>query len=191
MSDAACRVLALSGAARRESLNTKLLRVAAAALEKRGASVEFTTLADFAMPVYDGDLEAASGPPEGALRLAERLAANEALLIASPEYNMSVPGALKNAIDWISRVKPNRLAGKTTLLISASPALVGGNRGLWALRVPLEVLGARVLPEMFSLAQAHEAFDAEGKLVKESLAGRLDEMVGKLQAVTCALRDVG
>lgn len=190
MSESPCRVLALSGAARRESFNTKLLRIAAEALRRRGAIVELATLADFSMPVYDGDLEEASGPPDGALRLAERLAANEALLVASPEYNFSVPGALKNAIDWISRVKPNRLAGKTTLLLSASPSLVGGNRGLWALRVPLEGLGARVLPEMFSLAQAHEAFDADGKLVKESLATRLDEMVGKLQAIACALRDV-
>lgn len=188
--DPSLRVFALSGAARRASLNTKLLRVAAASLERHGATVEIATLGDFSMPVYDGDLEESSGPPQAAVRLAERIAAADAMLIASPEYNFSVPGSVKNAVDWVSRVKPNRLAGKCTQLLSASPAMVGGNRGLWALRVPLEALGARVVPDMFSLAQAHEAFTEDGRLASDSLAKRLDEMLARFLAIAGALRTI-
>ena len=111
-----------------------------------GATVDVAELRDFDMPLYDGDLEAASGIPEGVQRLAARISAADGMLMASPEYNFSVPGVLKNAIDWLSRTKPMPLRGKRALLLSASPSLVGGNRGLWALRVPLEVLGVHVFP---------------------------------------------
>ena len=89
-------------------------------------------------------------------------------MIASPEYNASMPGVLKNVIDWVSRFRPQPFNGRQGLLLSASPSMAGGNRGLWALRIPLEHLGARVYPDMFSLAQAHEAFDAEGRIANES-----------------------
>lgn len=92
------------------------------------------------------------------MELRRRLEANDAFVIVSPEYNSSMPGVLKNAIDWTSRHKPQPFNGRHALLLSASPSIVGGNRGLWALRIPLEHLGARVYPDMFSLAQAHEAF---------------------------------
>ena len=82
--------------------------------------------------------------------------------VASPEYNMSMPALVKNAIDWLSRTKPMPLRGKNALLLSASQGLVGGNRGLWALRVPLEVLGVHVYPDMFSLATAQNAFSEGG-----------------------------
>ena len=80
-------------------------------------------------------------------------------MIASPEYNASMPGVLKNAIDWTSRHRPQPFHARHALLLSASPSMLGGNRSLWALRVPLEHLGTRVYPDMFSLAQAHTAFD--------------------------------
>ena len=101
-----------------------------------------------------------------------RIEANDAFAIASPEYNGSMPGGLKNVIDWVSRHRPQPFNGRHGLLISASPSMVGGNRGLWALRVPLEHLGARIYPDMFSLAQAHQAFDASGAIANQQLAGR-------------------
>ena len=89
----------------------------------------------------------------------------------------SIPGALKNVIDWVSRFRPQPFNTKHALLLSASPSMVGGNRGLWALRVPLEHLGARVYPDMFSLAQAHQAFDAAGNIANSQLAGRFDQTI--------------
>ena len=156
------KLFAMAGALRKASHNRALLGIAVAIAEKNGASVDLGDLRDFDMPLYDGDLEAASGIPEGAQRLAARITAADGLLIASPEYNFSLPGVLKNAIDWLSRTRPMPLRGKRALLLSASPSLVGGNRGLWALRVPLEVLGVHVYPDMYSLAQAHEKLDANG-----------------------------
>src|SRR5215470_9000893 len=127
------RILAFAAAFRRESLNRKLVRLAAAAAESAGASVDLADFHEFEMPLYDGDVEAASGPPAGATKLRERIAAADAFLISSPEYNFSVPGTLKNAIDWVSRITPSVFRGKPGLLTSASPSAVGGNRGLWSL----------------------------------------------------------
>lgn len=95
-------------------------------------------------------------------------------MIASPEYNFSMPGVLKNAIDWVSRFRPQPFNEKHALLLSASPSMVGGNRGLWALRIPLEHLGARVFPDMFSLAQAHTAFTDDGRLANPDLMTRFE-----------------
>src|SRR5207248_11784865 len=110
-------------------------------------------------PSYDGDAEKESGIPPGAHELHRRLVASDAFVIVSPEYNASMPGVLKNAIDWTSRFRPQPFDTRQGLPLSASPSLAGRNRGLWALRIPLEHLGARVYPDMFSLAGAHKAFD--------------------------------
>ena len=83
-----------------------------------------------------------------------------------------MPGALKNAIDWVSRFRPQPFNELEGLLLSASPSMVGGNRGLWALRVPFEHLGARIYPDMFSLAQAHNAFDSDARLGDARLRDR-------------------
>jgi NAD(P)H-dependent FMN reductase len=113
--------------------------------------------------------------------------ANDAFVIASPEYNASMPGLLKNAIDWVSGHRPQPFNERHGLLLSASPSMVGGNRGLWALRVPLEHLGARVFPDMFSLAQAHQAFDPNGGLASTQLAERFEQtLVGFLALVEAA-----
>lgn len=98
-----------------------------------------------------------------------------------------MPGLLKNVIDWTSRHRPQPFNGRHALLLSASPSMVGGNRGLWALRMPLEHLGARVYPDMFSLAQAHTAFAPDGNLVSAELAKRLEQtIVGFLDLVEAA-----
>ncbi|MER7462343.1 NAD(P)H-dependent oxidoreductase [Streptomyces sp. NPDC097981] len=179
----ALRVLVLAGSSREGSVNARLAALVAGQVERSGAVADLARIRDFEMPAYDGDVEAGEGPPPGAADLRERLIAAQALVIASPEYNASVPGVLKNAIDWVSRFRPQPFKDKQTLLASASPSMVGGNRGLWALRIPLEHLGARVYPDMFSLAMAHSAFREDGGLADEGLRERLAATVDSFLAL--------
>ncbi|WP_159803571.1 NADPH-dependent FMN reductase [Arthrobacter zhaoguopingii] len=157
------RVLVVSGSLKSNSLNGTLADWIAAVAEDEGRSigletvvVDRLTLADVSAPNYDYDVEVASGLPPGPRRLADALEQADAVIICSPEYNASMPGALKNVIDWVSRLRPQPFAGQRGLLASASPSLIGGNRGLWALRVPLESLGMHVHPTMYSLSKANE-----------------------------------
>ena len=154
---AALKVLVFAASLRSDSLNRKLAALAARIAGENGASVEVASMRDFDLPSYDGDAESAQGIPPGAQELRRRLLENDAFIVSSPEYNGSMPGMLKNVIDWTSRFRPQPFDGRHGLLLSASPSLAGGNRGLWALRVPLEHLGARIFPDMFSLAMAHKA----------------------------------
>ena len=156
------RVLVFDASLRVGSLNDRLASLAASVVEQFAGAVDRARMADFDCPSYDTDVEKSDGIPPGAEQLRKRLEAADAFLIASPEYNASMPGGLKNVIDWVSRTKPQPFNGKQGLLMSASPSMAGGNRGLWTLRIPLEHLGARVYPDMFSLAQAHQAFDGSG-----------------------------
>ena len=172
------RILVFSASLRAGSLNTHLAVLAARAVEDHGATVDLGSMRDFDAPSFDRDVEAAEGLPAGAQALRERLEAANGFVIASPEYNASIPGVLKNAVDWVSRYRPQPFNERHGLLLSASPSMVGGNRGLWALRVPLEHLGARIYPDMFSLSRAHEAFDPSGRLANERLQQRFDDTVG-------------
>jgi chromate reductase, NAD(P)H dehydrogenase (quinone) len=122
-------------------------------------------------------LRTLQGLPPGAEELRRRLEATDAFVIASPEYNASMPGLLKNVVDWVSRSRPQPFHERHGLLLSASPSMAGGNRGLWALRVPFEHLGARIYPEMFSLARAHQAFDDNGRIADAELQNRFDAAV--------------
>lgn len=171
------RILVFSASLRAESLNTRLAVLAADAIERHGATADLASMSDFDAPSYDGDLEAAGGMPPGPQAFRERLEASHGFLIASPEYNAAIPGVLKNAIDWVSRARPQPFNERHGLLVSASPSMVGGNRGLWSLRVPLEHLGARIYPDMFSLAQAHNAFDETGGIGDERLGARFDDTI--------------
>ncbi|MFD3722735.1 NADPH-dependent FMN reductase [Streptomyces sp. NPDC058674] len=169
------RILVLSASLRAESLNTRLALLAERLITDVGAVVDRASLRDFPLPPYDGDVEDADGVPAAAGDLGRRIAEAQAFLIAAPEYNASIPGALKNALDWVSRLRPQPFKDRHALLLSASPSLVGGNRGLWALRVPLEHLGTRVYPDMFSLAAAHHGFTDTGDLTDTGLQDRLAE----------------
>ncbi|MDH2392564.1 NAD(P)H-dependent oxidoreductase [Streptomyces sp. HNM0663] len=171
------RVFVLAGSSRADSLNSRLAELVTGLVDRSEAVADLAHIRDFAVPPYDGDAEAAHGPPEGATALRDRVRQAHAFVIASPEYNASVPGTVKNAIDWVSRFRPQPFKDKQTLLVSASPSMVGGNRGLWALRVPLEHLGARVYPDMFSLARAHQAFAPDGGLLESGLHERLTATV--------------
>jgi chromate reductase, NAD(P)H dehydrogenase (quinone) len=171
------RVLVFSGSSRKDSLNVRLSTIAEGIARDHGAQVVRATMADFDCPSYDGDVESIEGIPAGATRFRDRLLDCDAFILASPEYNGSLPGVLKNAIDWASRFRPQPFNGKQGFLLSASPSMAGGNRGLWALRVPLEHLGARIYPDMFSLAQAHNAFKDDGSLTNERLHERLKSII--------------
>jgi chromate reductase, NAD(P)H dehydrogenase (quinone) len=168
--------LVFSASLRAGSLNAILAKLAAASIEKHGGTVDLAAMSAFDSPSYSQDAQALGFPP-GATELHRRLDANDGFVIVSPEYNGGVPGHLKNVIDWVSRFRPQPFNGRHALLLSASPSMTGGNRGLWALRVPLEHLGTRVYPDMFSLAQAHQAFDPQGKLANPLLADRLDQTI--------------
>jgi len=172
------RYLVFSASLRAESLNTRLARLASQVITEHGGSVDAATMRDFDCPSYDQDAQTRDGLPAGAKELCRRVAANDAVVIASPEYNASMPGLLKNAIDWASRQRPQPFNERHALLLSASPSMVGGNRGLWSLRVPLEHLGARVFPDMYSLAQAHQAFDANGGIANAELSRRFMSTIG-------------
>lgn len=145
--------LFLSGSLRKESFNTKLLQLAA---KHVGASPSaIVDLNQYNIPLYSGDIEAA-GIPEGVQKLAKNIEQAQAIIIASPEYNYSISGVLKNTIDWISRVRPMPFRKKPILLLAASMGPIAGIRGLWQTRIPLEGLGNYVYPDMFSLGVAHE-----------------------------------
>ncbi len=171
------RLLVFSASLQSGSLNTRLADLAARVIEANGATADLASMRDFDAPSFDGDVEEAEGLPPGAQRFRERLEGANGFVIASPEYNASFPGVLKNAIDWVSRYRPQPFNERHGLLLSASPSMVGGNRGLWALRVPLEHLGARIYPDMFSLSQAHAAFDADGRIADARLGGRFEDTI--------------
>jgi chromate reductase, NAD(P)H dehydrogenase (quinone) len=171
------RFLVFSASLRAESLNSRLARLAATTVRANGGDVDLASMAEFDAPSYDGDVQASDGFPPGAEELRRRLELADAFVVASPEYNASIPGALKNAIDWVSRFRPQPFNERHGLLVSASPSMVGGNRGLWALRIPFEHLGARLYPDMFSLAQAHKAFDPSGRIANEQLQERFEANV--------------
>jgi chromate reductase, NAD(P)H dehydrogenase (quinone) len=183
------RYLVFSSSLRRGSLNTQLARLAAATIEVSGGDVELATMADFDCPAFNADVLAESGFPAGARELNRRLLACDAFVIASAEYNASMPGALKNAIDWVSRFDPQPFNERHGLLVSASPSMAGGNRGLWSLRIPFEHLGARIYPDMFSLAQAHRSFGEDGRIAEDQLQQRFETNIRNFMALVEASRN--
>ena len=188
------KIAAFAGSLRAGSFNRKLLSLAADAARAAGAEVTIIDLRELALPLFDEDLEAASGLPEGAKKLKALLRASDGFLIASPEYNSSVTGALKNAIDWASRSEADgepplaAYRGKAAALFSASPGALGGLRGLVTLRSILGNIGVLVAPDQVCIGAAHEAFDDAGQLkdarkAKQvaSLAQGLVEILRKLK----------
>jgi chromate reductase, NAD(P)H dehydrogenase (quinone) len=177
------RYLVFAGSLRRNSHNSKLAALATVAIRANGGETDVASMAEFDVPSYDQDVEDAEGFPPGAEEFRRRLERCRAFVVAAPEYNNSMPGVLKNAIDWVSRFHPQPFNERHGLLMSASPSMVGGNRGLWALRIPLEHLGARLYPDMFSLAQAHLAFGADGQLADEELRNRFAANISNFMAL--------
>jgi chromate reductase, NAD(P)H dehydrogenase (quinone) len=178
------KVLAISGSLRRDSLNTRLLR-AAAELAPSGVEVELldpSVIKD--LPLYDHDDDGVT-PPIEARRLRGAIRLADALLVATPEYNGTIPGGLKNAIDWASRPYGDAaLTHKPVAVIGASTGLFGA---VWAqaeTRKSLSIAGAEVLEDEFPLGQADEAFGEDGLLLEPELNERLTEIVGELAEQT-------
>lgn len=169
------RVLGIAGSLRRDSHNARLLRAAAEAVAGDVELTIFDGLRD--VPPYDQD-DDVEPAPEAVAHLRQAIAEADAILIATPEYNHSIPGQLKNALDWASRPYPgSALSSKPAAVIGSS---VGSFGAIWAqaeLRKVLGATGARVLPAELAVARSAERFDADGELVDERLRERLRELV--------------
>jgi chromate reductase len=173
------RVLGISGSLRRDSYNSGLLRTAAGMLPA-GAELElFDGLK--AIPPYDADDDVEGGGPEAVRTLRTALADADAVLVATPEYNASIPGVLKNALDWASRPHAtNPLRGKPVAVVGASTGMFGA---VWAqadTRKVLSTIGARVLDRELPVAEADERFDADGRLLDVEVEEQLGEIVAEL-----------
>ena len=169
------RLLFFAGSAREGSYNKKLARLGRHIAEANGIEAVFVDLKDYPMPIYDGDLEAADGPPERACALKALLGEYGGVFIASPEYNSSVTPLLKNTLDWVSRVRAKGESGlkvfqsRVFALGGASPGYYGGMRCLLHLRQILAVgMGAPVIPQQIALPRAAAAFEEDGSLKDEA-----------------------
>ncbi len=174
------RILAFSASTRRESLNRKFLAFAVPEVRSAGGEVTLIDLSDFAMPLYNGDLEDAQGLPEAAGRLVKLIAEHQALLVASPEYNSMFTPLLKNTLDWCSRPDENPFEGKAAAVISASPGIHGGVRSLQLAQQLLLKLGCVVVPGQCILPHASKAFDEQGLLLDRRAQEAAREMAAKL-----------
>lgn len=180
------RILVFAGSARKASHNKKLAAAAASVAEGLGADVTLIDLADYPIPLYDGDLEEADGLPEHAQTLKRMFADHDGLFIAAPEYNASITPLLKNTIDWLSRSEPSdtgpmmAFRGKVAALGSTSPGRLGGLRGLVVVRMLLSGIGVHVVPDQVAVGAAGTAFAEDGSLTDEGAAKMLDATMGNL-----------
>lgn len=172
------KVFMFAASLRQGSYNKKLIRVAAEMVQDLPfCEVDLCEFNEFPLPMYDADLENSKGIPQGAKDLGKKFTEADAIIISSPEYNGSIPGTFKNAIDWLSRLKPVPIEKKHILLIGASPGALGAVRGNLHARVPLHVLKSYVYPEYFGVAKADDAFDPKGKLKDEKQIEKLQAMI--------------
>lgn len=173
------RILGISGSLRRDSHNTTLLRAAATLLPPSAELVVYDGLR--AVPPYDADEDDPAAPPEAVRELRDAIAAADAVLLATPEYNHSIPGVLKNAIDWASRpAGESALRNKPAAVTGASTGVFGA---VWAqaeLRKVLGATGARVIDRELPCGRAHEAFGDDGRLIDQALEDQLATLVGEL-----------
>ncbi len=192
------KILCFAGSARTGSLNKRLAGAMVTAIGTAGGAAQRLDLADYPMPIYDGDLETRDGVPENARKLANVIASHGGLFIASPEYNASIAPLLKNSLDWVSRIRDTGIDGlpsgidiiKTRVIAlgAASPGGTGGMRGLIALRYTLEMgFGALVLPDQMLLARAATAFTDTGDIAEQDVAARLATLAAKLTETVARL----
>jgi chromate reductase len=186
------KVLAFAGSTRKESVNKRLARIALQAAKKAGAETTFVDLQDFNIPLYCDDLVTKQGIPEGVLEFKQLLNSHNGFFIASPEYNGSLTGVLKNAIDWatIKADGEERMScwnGKIAGLVSASPGGLGGIRGLHHLRTILAGIGTFVLPNHLAVGNSTENLQNEKQITDEKLQLQLESLTHEMVRVIRAL----
>lgn len=172
------KLLGISGSLRAEATNTKLVKEAA----RLFGDAEFT-LADINFALYDGDVEAQNGVPAQVQTLADQVAAADAIIVSTPEYNKGPSGALKNALDWVSRAEGAPWKDTPVAVMSAAAGRAGGERAQLVLRSFLVAFRPRLItgPEMH-LAGSGNAFDENGQLTSEMYLGTLQELMNTLRA---------
>ncbi len=190
------KFLCLAGSVRTASYNRKLALAASVFAATAGVKTTVLEPREFVMPLYDGDLEERNSPPSQAIALKALFQSHNAIFIASPEYNASVSPFLKNAIDWVSHIKVDgeeplaAFKNRVFAVGAVSPGGYGGMRGLIALRQVLELgLGAIVIPDQIALPGAMQAFNDDGGLKDERMAGMLKKVVAKLIDTSARLSD--
>jgi NAD(P)H-dependent FMN reductase len=181
------KILVVPGSIRTGSHNVRLAALAAKELTLLDVEVTRISLADYPLPIYDADIDARAGQPANALKLKQMIMAHQGVFIASPEYSASVTPLLKNAIDWVSRVRergdPTYAAfkGRVFAISSASPGRAGGLRSLMALRQILELgCGALVIPEQVTIQRADTAFDEMDNITDTAIANQLRAQLERL-----------
>ena len=186
----ALKILVIPGSLRTGSLNVRLAATAAVELAQAGADVTRISLADFPLPIYDGDLQGKSGVPKNAVNLKRMMSAHHGVLIVTPEYNSSVPPLVKNTIDWVSRVQDGQesrgqvFRERPFAIAAASEGRLGGTRALAALRLILSACHATVIPNQLALSFASEAYDDMDRLKQPADVEALAALVGQLTEVS-------
>jgi chromate reductase len=183
----ALKILVIPGSLRTGSLNARLAATAACELAQAGAEVTRISLADFPLPVYDGDLQSKSGVPKHAVNLKRMIGAHHGVLIVTPEYNSSVPALVKNTIDWLTRVQDAHESRGQVFrerpfgIAAASDSRLGGARSLAALRLILTACHATVIPNQLALSFAGEAYDDMDRLKHpadiDAMAGLVRQLI--------------
>ena len=182
----ALKILVIPGSLRTGSLNARLAAAVAYEFAQAGAEVTRISLADFPLPIYDGDLQTKSGVPKNAINLKRMIGAHHGVLIVTPEYNSSVPPLVKNTIDWVSRVQDaHEVRGQVFRerpvgIAAASEGRLGGTRSLAALRLILTACRALVVPNQLALSFASEAYDDMDRLKHPADVEALNALVRQL-----------
>ncbi len=191
------RLLLIAGSARNGALSVRLRDAARRLADAAGASTSVIDLRALALPIYDADIEAAHGVPEGAGQLREAMAAADAVLVVTPEYNGFPTPLVINSFDWLSRLKAAdpaaaglaTTAGKPVALLASAPGPIGGLRAMNFLRQYLQMAFAMlVVPQQFALGRANEAFDEAGSLKDAKAEQAVAGVLHALLRVATALR---
>jgi len=189
------KILAFGGTLRQASWNKKLAHAAAAYAQEAGAEVTFADLRDYPMPLYDQDLEDASGKPEAARQWKQLMVEHDGFLISTAEYNRSITAALKNAIDWASRGDADdarpvpAYRGKTVALMSASGGAMGGMRALYHVHDVFYALGCHILPRQVAVPKVHTVFNDDGTIGDEATAEKIQALAAELVEFTRRLSE--
>jgi NAD(P)H-dependent FMN reductase len=182
MTDNTPKIVTIAGSLRQQSFNAVLAKIAGRSAMYAGAEVEVLSLADFDIPLYNEDVEKQQ-TPEGVQALKDKIREADAMIVVSPEYNGSISGVFKNALDWVSRTEADQkpaFRDTTVALLSTSPGGLGGIRGLNHVRDIFVGMGSLVLSNQVAIGGAYQAFNEAGELTDEGMAGRVEDLATEL-----------